>query len=281
MPIALVVASVLAGTAPALAAPAPLAAPIIAAERGFAADAQRYGVRLAFLAHFDADSWLFRPHPVAAHAALARDADDGSRLEWAPEIAGVSTGGDIGFTSGPWSAHAPGVDRLAHGHFLTIWKRGADGIWRVQVDGGISHAPLEQPVGEVKIVTSAADSPANAGVAPVERRRLLEKGDDALRDALGKADGDFASIWRRIADPDLRVLRPGHVPASGTEAFDLIAQDPRGRGNGARRALDIASAGDLAYTIGGDASCAACGSYFRIWRWHGDAWRLLIDLEKP
>ena len=55
MPIPFVIAAVLAG-----AAPDPLAAPVVAAENQFAADARRLGTRLAFLAHFDAGSWLLR-----------------------------------------------------------------------------------------------------------------------------------------------------------------------------------------------------------------------------
>ena len=270
-----VLVTVLAG-----ATPDSLAAPIVTAENNFAADAQRLGVRLAFLANFDADSWLFRPYPVSAHNALARDPDDGSPLEWAPEIVGVAASGDMGFTSGAWSAHAPGVDGLVHGHFLTIWKRGDDGVWRVQVDGGISHPALKTPTGEVKTVTGAGTIEAPlAADALAGRRRALEAADDTLRGAL--AQGDAKAAWRNVADPDWRVMRPKEMPASGDETFVLVAKDPAKRGSGVRRAYDVASSGDLAYSIGGDASCKECGSYYRIWRWRDGGWRLMVDLAKP
>jgi len=273
MPISLLIAAALGATAP-----QPLAQPMIAAERGFAADAQRLGVRLAFLAHFDADSWLFRPLPVAALPALARDADDGAPLEWAPDLAGIAASGEFGFTSGPWSAHAPGTERPAHGHFLTIWKRGADGIWRVQVDGGIGHAPIAKP--EDVNVLPISDAPASALSTDRldQRRRSLEIEDDALRKALGSSPID---AWQRFADPDLRVLRSGHLPATGAEATGLIAHDPAQAGSGPRRALDIAESGELGYTIGGDPSCKPCGSYFRVWRWRNDRWHVLVDLTRP
>ena len=263
--------------------PDTLAAPIVAAENHFAADAQRLGVRLAFLAHFDAGSWLFRPYPVDALDALARDPDDGSPLEWAPEIAGVAAGGDMGFTSGAWSAHAPGTDTMAHGHFLTVWKRGDDGVWRVQVDGGISHPAIARATGEVKIVFGAGDAPAAKPIDAAvlqQRRRSLEQSDDDLRAALGKSTDDAASAWRRTGDTDLRVLRAGQAPAVGSDAATLTARDPPRQGSGARRALDVASSGDLGYTIGGEASCTACGTYYRIWRWRDGRWRLLIDLSR-
>jgi hypothetical protein len=264
------------------AAPDPRAAPIVAAENAFAADAQRYGVRLAFLAHFDADSWLLRPYPVPALATLARDPDDGAPLEWGPDVVGVAASGDMGFTSGPWSARAPGAEGSVHGHFLTVWKRGADGVWRVQVDGGIAHPPLTNPAGEVEMIGETG----SATVAPMaradldERRRSLERSDDALRTALGRRERDAASVWRDVADANLRVLRPGHAPATGRDATDLLAHDLPAQGSGARRALDVAASGDLGYTIGGDATCAPCGMYYRIWRWREGSWHVLIDVSR-
>lgn len=278
MPIPFVLAAALATAS----APNSLAAPIVAAENAFAADSRRFGVRLAFLAHFDAGSWLFRPYPVDALDALARDADDGSPLEWAPEIVGVAASGDMGFTSGAWSAHAPGTEKMAHGHFLTVWKRGDDGIWRVQVDGGIGHPALAQPA-DVTVVLGAGDKPTAVRLEASElqqRRRSLEQSDDDLRTALGKSPGDATPAWHRVADAELHVLRQGQSPVSGSGATELIARDLARQGSGPRRALDVASSGDLAYTIGGDASCAACGTYYRIWRWKEGSWRLLIDLSK-
>jgi hypothetical protein len=277
MPIPFVLAAVLTA-----AAPDPMTAPIVAAENGFSADARRYGVRLAVLAHFDAGSWLFRPYPVPALDALARDGDDGTPLEWGPDTVGVSAGGDMGFTSGPWSAHAAGTDGLVHGHFLTVWKRGDDGVWRVQADGGISHPALAKPAADVDIVVRGGDAPAKALASGdlVKLRSALEKSDDDLRSALGETAGDKAALWQRTAHADIRVLRAGHAPATGNEAQDLLAHDAPRIGSGRRRALDVASTGDLGYTIGGDAGCAACGTYYRIWRWQDGTWRVLVDLSR-
>lgn len=266
----------------AVARPDAASAPVVAAENAFSADSRRYGVRIAFLAHFDAGSWLFRPYPVGALDALARDADDGAPLEWGPDTVGVSASGDMGFTSGPWSAHAAGTDGLAHGHFLTVWKRGDDGIWRVQVDAGIGHPALAKPAGDVDIVVRGGDAPSRALASDdiAKRRAALEKSDDDLRTALGAASGDKAALWQRTAHADLRVLRGGHAPATGKDAQDLLAHDAPRIGSGPRRALDVAASGDLGYTLGGDASCAPCGTYYRIWRWQNGAWRVLVDLSR-
>jgi hypothetical protein len=256
-------------------------APIVTAEQSFAADAGRLGVRLAFLSHFDAGSWLMRPAPVPAFDALARDPDDGTPLQWTPDVAGIAASGDFGFTSGPWSTRTPGLDGFVHGHYLTVWKRGADGVWRVQVDGGISHAALAKPTGAVHALATSAESKPLDAKSLETRRHALETADDALRHALADAKADRAATWHRFAAPDVRVLRSTQMPADGDGALALVTADPAQRGGGARRAFDVAASGDLAYSIGGDAACKPCGSDYRIWRWNDGAWRVAVDMETP
>jgi len=267
-----------AGTLGAAALPPDLAA-VAAAERGFALDAHRFGTRLAFLAHFDAEAWLFRPTPVPALPALARDPDDGRLLEWSPKQVGVAASGELAVSTGPWAAHAAGAAQYAHGHFLTFWKRGTDGIWRVQADGGIGHpAPAPAAPG----VAALTDPPGAATPLDTAQRQqrhaALEKADDALRAALGT---DPAHAFDTIADPALHAMRDGQPPADGAAALDLVRKDASGLGRGARRALDLAASGDFAYTLGGDADCIDCGSYMRAWRWRNGAWKLLVDLSLP
>ncbi|GAA0717100.1 hypothetical protein [Dokdonella soli] len=252
-------------------------ASLLAAERGFAADAQRDGVRRAFLAHFDAGSWLFRPLPLPALDTLARDADDSSFLQWEPDLVGISEAGDVGFTSGPWSAHGAGSEKISHGHFLTVWRRAEDGIWRVQADNGVAHAGLAKAAAVVTLAAPTASS-ARADIAAIEdRRRQLERVDDELRRALA---GDHAkSALPAFAGPTLHVLRQSQLPADAADALNLVAKDPAGLGRGPRRALGVAASGDLGYTLGGAEACAGCGSDLRIWQWRDNRWKVLVDLS--
>jgi hypothetical protein len=256
--------------------PDPATASLIQAEDGFAADAQRLGVRLAFLAHFDAGAFVFRPAPVPALPALARDPDDATRLAWTPDYVGTAASGELGFSSGPWTLRQPGVEPPLHGHFLTLWKRGADGVWRVQADTGITHAALDRGarVATVQPATAATLEPADAA----SRRRQLEQADDALRAALSAhTPGALAAQ----ADPALHLLRDGEGPMDGDASLARAAKDPPGLGRGPRRALDVAASGDLGYTLGGAADCTGCGSYLRVWRWGEGRWRVLVDASTP
>ena len=61
-------------------------------------------------------------------------------LAWQPSFAGMAASGDMGFTTGPWEAKADIKDEKPSGvgHFVTVWKKQADGSWKFVVDLGIS-----------------------------------------------------------------------------------------------------------------------------------------------
>ena len=65
---------------------------------------------------------------------------DQPRLVWRPTEAHVGAGGDLGYTLGRWhsvSTTAAGADTvLSEGHYVTIWRKTAEGTWRVAVDIG-------------------------------------------------------------------------------------------------------------------------------------------------
>ena len=61
------------------------------------------------------------------------------RLQWAPIASGLSPAHDLGFTVGAWgvASHASGNwTTTARGGYLTVWRRGEDGAWRVLFDAG-------------------------------------------------------------------------------------------------------------------------------------------------
>jgi ketosteroid isomerase-like protein len=58
---------------------------------------------------------------------------------WAPERAEVSEGGDLGYTVGAFRTTAMGpdsVEMVTTGMYVSIWRRQADGSWKVEMDLG-------------------------------------------------------------------------------------------------------------------------------------------------
>jgi ketosteroid isomerase-like protein len=68
-----------------------------------------------------------------------------TNFTWAPERASVSAAGDLGYTVGRFSTRVIGPDGVEverTGLYLSIWRRQADGSWKVEMDLG---NPLTEP----------------------------------------------------------------------------------------------------------------------------------------
>jgi ketosteroid isomerase-like protein len=60
-------------------------------------------------------------------------------FSWAPERADVSTAGDLGYTVGRYRTVVGGPDGEeleGTGMYVSIWRRQADGSWKVEMDLG-------------------------------------------------------------------------------------------------------------------------------------------------
>lgn len=63
----------------------------------------------------------------------------GNTLTWDPDVASASDDGTMGWTSGRYESRSAGPEGEAvqHGRYLSIWKRQADGNWKVALDTGV------------------------------------------------------------------------------------------------------------------------------------------------
>jgi len=68
----------------------------------------------------------------------------GFQLTWTPSTAEVSSGADLGFTIGSYFMKVDGPDgnpALVEGKYLTVWRKQADGSWKVTADMFNPNAP--------------------------------------------------------------------------------------------------------------------------------------------
>jgi ketosteroid isomerase-like protein len=66
---------------------------------------------------------------------------NGPRLAWKPIKGEILGHGDLGYTVGTWerrAAAAGGQAAVTRGNYLTVWRKQADGAWRVSFDTGSS-----------------------------------------------------------------------------------------------------------------------------------------------
>jgi ketosteroid isomerase-like protein len=240
---------------------------LVSAEQMFAADAAVRGTRAAFLAALADDGTVFAPGPGSGKAVWTARADNKNRLEWAPAVAEVAASGDLGYTSGPWRYTVKGDDKpSAFGHYLTVWKKQADGHWKVLVDHGIGHAEVPFPD---KVVRRGAIAAGSAPTWPVGMAEL-RIADQAPAGLLTAA---------MVSDDFLR-MREGSLP-DGQGSGEAL---PGGTGTRLEAGYAISAAGDMAASWGGSADGP---SWLRIWRRPaagdppGLGWRLAVDLGQP
>jgi len=60
-------------------------------------------------------------------------------LEWRPVKAEVAASGDLGYTWGNWKLTLQ--DTVMHGVYFSVWRKSADNIWKLVLDGGNTTPP--------------------------------------------------------------------------------------------------------------------------------------------
>jgi ketosteroid isomerase-like protein len=117
-------------------------AALLAADRAFAKDAAEKGTGAAFGEHLAGNARLHRDGmfpAVSKPAVLAALGAQPPKMTWEPTHSGISSSGDLGYTLGTEQVDAQ------KGHYLRIWKKAADGSWKVALD---LFTPLPPPPAE-------------------------------------------------------------------------------------------------------------------------------------
>jgi len=259
---------------------------MVKTEQAFSKMAADKNTREAFMTFIADDGLLFRPGAVNGKKWMLEHpvppSDKKPLLAWQPNFAGMSASGDMGFTTGPWEAKPDVNDPKpsAYGHFVTVWKKQPDGTWKFVVDLGISHPQsggpqtLWHPTEKVEPSTTTVES-AKAVKALVDRDRIL---------SLAALEYGLAKAFESHASPDVRVYRTGNLPFIGRSASEEALKKMSGKLKSQPIGGDVSHAGDLGYMHGtyeiSDAADKVVerGSYVRIWRNQGGAWRVVLDV---
>ena len=248
---------------------------LVAAERAFARTSEEQGTKAAFLAFMDDGSILFRPGPVPGRKWTEERPAPPGLLTWRPVKADIAKSGDLGYTTGPWEARKSKDDpNAAHGHYVTVWKKRADGSWKLVTDIGHFHPKPEAPIPEaLRLDPAEVAARGGANAADTSEASLLA------------ADRSQAVHTDLLAD-DARILRNGAFPVIGRDAIRAFLADRKAAMTWEPLKGEASRAGDLGYTYGTYEETAAGkaekGHYLRIWkRQGGDAWKLILDITNP
>jgi ketosteroid isomerase-like protein len=250
---------------------------IVETERAFARTSVRHGHRDAFLAYLADDGITFSPNPARGPEGIRKrpPASAAVTLNWAPMFGGASSGGDLGFTTGPWVMSDRRGDKPARfGMYLTVWRRHEDGRYLVDLDAGITTREPVAPVDAVKF-EEAADVGRGSTEPSRPRRSSLRTADVRYNETIAAKGWDTAAV--DLHRPDARLHMDGVGPIqAGREIEARLRQQPRTRLSfvGYRSSNDR----DLGYTYGRYEH----GWYVRLWtRQAASDWKVLIETLLP
>lgn len=257
------------------ACPAASAAPVIAAERAFAADAPGLGIGGSFNKWATPDAMVIgQGGPQRVRQAYppeeARAADEPS-LEWWPNWAGIARSGDLGFTTG-----GVAVNGARTGHYFTIWACQPDGRWLWVYDGGSSATAAEVPGPDSEPVVMAAGDGVSA--SPAAAMAEVRAAEARLAEA---ARTDQKAAHLAVLAEDGRLYVAPQPPAIGSAAMAAALDGwPATLDFGPTEGGGASRAGDLAWTYGPARWTRNGGErrgwYVRLWRKDADGWALMF-----
>lgn len=268
----------------------PALAALVEAERLFARLSVAKGVRESFLTFLADDGINFQPHPTLTKAAFlkrpAPAAPPPTTLDWSPIFADISRAGDLGYTTGPYTItdHSPQHRPTQYGYYFSIWRKQADGTWKVAVDLGISTPapPTDAPAPTFQPPRTPHDE-ARANMNLAAERTALLTADRALLQA--ESERGIARALPEQMTIDARLHRNDMFPVVGHRAVRAYLKDKTITVTGTPLKADVAQSGDLGYTYGSyeqkDGATTEKGYYVRVWLREGNKWRVALDTTSP
>jgi len=250
-------------------------APVVAAERAFAAETARVGINRGFT-HWSVDDAVVFDEGRASTVRATypdRERPEGEpSLSWWPNFAGIARSGDLGFTTGGVE-----VGGRRTGHYFTVWKRQADGSWKWVYDGGsgATAAGVPGPETEPVAMIPGATTPMTPDTALAAVREV----EADLAEAAGT---DQRAAHLAVLAEDARVYVARRAPAAGlTQAGEVLSHWPQAFLFAPMTGGGASDAGDLVWTYGEaawDADNALHQGWFvRVWRRDTDeVWKLVF-----
>lgn len=261
---------------------------LIEAERAFSRRSVEHGMRDAFLAYLAPGAVVFNPLPTPGRPLWDSRSPSPSTLIWEPAFAEISASGDLGYTTGPWELRpaAEAKDRpVVHGQFISVWRRNAGGVWKVEADIGITH---DRPGGGLgggePALHRQAGTPRKSAPA-MAREEILTAERTFAR--VSRLRGLAASLPSWIT-PDARVCRDGHRPVLGRDAARAALATDTLRAEAEVQEAGTSLAGDLGYTYGIRRRLRPAPNppdssvFFHVWRRDVDGqWLVALAVDNP
>ena len=250
---------------------------LVDAERAFARMAKEKNTRDAFLANLIDESISFSPGITKAKPFWEKSQAGTDWLYWQPVYADISTAGDFGYTTGPWSySKSKKETPTAFGEYITVWRKQADGKWKILIDAGISHDTYT--VDGHPVTTSDIPSQPSKTTTQNFKDELAAIEESFIKEA----PTDILKAYTHHASPELKFFRQNKFPSSSVEEVcktsDVLTFTPA--------ETIVSSSGDMGFTYGTvnivkqDAGQQKTNNanYLRVWKKENGVWKIVADM---
>lgn len=259
--------------------------PLVPVEHAFAQKARDKGTRAAFLDFLSEDGIVFDDKPLNGKAFWKARKDSPGILAWEPIFGDLAASGNWGYTTGPWT-YQTRADTLpiAFGDFVSIWKKGSDGVWKLAFDLGCDHPA---PTGK-RPDYAAAPAPLLPAAAKADTAgfsKTLLQADAQLAESIQRS-GAFSAYNQHLSD-HARLYRPGQFVITDTEGVQSEISTPDQNFSFEPYGSSLAASGELGCVYGAlkvglrsvDSTQWKTGTYLRIWKKEdGKHWKLALEV---
>ncbi len=254
---------------------------MVATERAFAAAAVELGRRNTFLTFFADDAVSLEGAGAVASIGRAKDTLMAapptklpvlSRLMWEPFTGQISEDGTLGWLTGPYAVLVLTTkDITAKGAYFSVWKREADGTYRVWLDEGIALPDVWSGASDFRAAPQADVGSVGAADETIDQaERAVASGGDA---------------WKARLAASVRLHREGLMPMAGRDETAAWAHAAWTSIHYVVLRNERAASGDLGVALGGYEATtpagAERGTFVRVWQRDVQGhWRIVFETSK-
>ncbi len=233
-------------------------------------------MRDAFLGNLAADGIVFQPLATNGLDVWKNRKAVPVLLTWEPETADISSGGDFGFTTGPWEARDYSGRRSPplFGYYMSVWKKQDDGSWKVLLDLGTRLERADTAVVVFRAMPSFGEKQAPSRHDEESRLKITE--DEVMKRV--QQDGFFSA--KSFFHDGIRIHRDDMFPLRSLDAL-LRTPSLDVRAEYSQPVILMAPQEDLACVYGRWSEGRTEGNYVRIWKRSGKTWKIILDLMRP
>jgi hypothetical protein len=245
------------------------------AEKAFASYTSSHTIRDGFLKYMDSNGIVFRQgNPVNALDAYQKQKAGPAMLNWEPVFAIVSSSGDFGVTTGPYTLYPkpPQDTPVAYGSFSSVWIMNKQGEWKNLVDLGTSY---RKPAADKKILQEIILAPRTL-MTTISFDEVLTL-DKKLNQDLKEKNG--ATVATQLS-ADSWLNLEGETPVTGVQLISNVLMHIPDTVLFHSESGKIASSGDLAYVYGTVTNGNKKENYLRIWANRNKRWQVILQTIK-